>query len=107
MVRVDVTPNAPPRLEAHARPVIDALRRVPGYRELALRKISFNGYPALWWEFLVPESGVLLHKVDVFFLDESGDGVALLTQAPAADWGSWTTLFATVRSSLVVRSPGD
>jgi hypothetical protein len=57
---------------------------------------------ALRWEFLVAERGVLLRKVDTFFVDNSGRGIAMLVQAPAAGYQYWAPVFAQVRDSLVV-----
>ncbi len=62
--------------------------------------VDFDGSDALYWEFLIPESGALLHKVDFFFVETSGDGIAVLTQAPANAWGSRSKMFDTIRQSL-------
>jgi hypothetical protein len=78
------------------------LRRQPGYRELALVRTTFNGYDAIYWEFLVSQAGVLLHKVDIFFIDQYGEGLGVLTQAPAAAWSSWASTFAALRESLSI-----
>ena len=101
MLRVDVTPEASsgdPLVEA--QPVVQALRQAPGYRELDYGRIQFGGYDALYWEFLVDEDGVTLHKVDVIFVDEYGRAIAVLTQAPVSAWSQWTASFDEIRSSL-------
>ncbi len=44
---------------------------------------------------------MLLRKEDEFFIDSSdGDGVAVLTQAPAADYGTYSSQFAALRQTL-------
>ena len=65
---------------------------------------TFDGFPALHWEFLVCESGVLLHKEDVFFIDPDNDtGVGVLTQAPAAEYPDFADSFAQLRSTLSMK----
>jgi hypothetical protein len=101
MLRVDVTPQASstdPLVES--RPVVTALRRAAGYRELDYSVINFGGYDALYWEFLVEESGVVLHKIDVIFVDDKGRSIAVLTQAPASSWDDWTRPFDEIRGSI-------
>jgi hypothetical protein len=100
-IRVDVTPRQDTHdPSAEARPQHEKLQTEPGYRELAYELTQFNGYPALYWEFVVPESGVLLHKVDVFFTDARGNDVAVLTEAPEGDWSRLAAGFAAIRASL-------
>jgi hypothetical protein len=103
MLRVDVTLDAstddPVR---EAAPVVAALRRQSGYREIAYERTSFGDYDALYWEFEVIESGRLLHKVDLIFIDEYDQGVAILTQAPADEWAEWASSFAEIRDSLTL-----
>lgn len=99
LLRVDASDNPPSDPLAAAMPVINALRRQDGYQELALHRTTFNGYDAVYWEFTVPEAGVLLHKVDVFFTNEHGEGVAILTQAPEARYGAIASAFKAIRDS--------
>jgi hypothetical protein len=54
----------------------------------------------LQWEFEVPEHGVLLHKIDVFFIDDAGSEWGVLTQAHAAQWAAVSDGFAAVRDSF-------
>jgi hypothetical protein len=103
LLRIDVSDNPPADVLAAAMPVVQALRRQSGYDELALTRTTFNGYDAVYWEFVVPEAGVPLHKVDVFFINEFGEGVAVLTQAPAARFGSVADAFEAIRSSYSTR----
>jgi len=104
LLRVDVKRNAPANLDAGASPVVAALARQPRYRSLAYRHTTFNGHDAIYWEFLVSESGRLLHKVDIFFLDNSGNGFGVLTQAPADAWASWVPTFNSVLQSVAPAS---
>ena len=101
MLRVDVTtsPATSDPITA-AEPVIASVARQPGYRELGLTSGTLDGRPAARWEFLVAESGVLLHKEDVFFTSRSGTGIAVLTSAPADAYASLTKRFAALRRSL-------
>lgn len=103
LLRVDVTPNssASDPLSA-AQPVISALSREPGYQQLDLTSSTFDGYSAEHWGFLVKEKGgELLHKEDLFFIDTTnGDGVAVLTQAPASQYSGLASRFASLRQSL-------
>jgi hypothetical protein len=102
MLRVDVTPGLGGDARSDAQPVVSALRRVTGYREIRLRRTTFGGYSALVWEFIVPERGMALHKIDVFFVDGSGNEFAVLTQAPTSAYGAWASIFSSLRDSLSV-----
>lgn len=85
LLRVDVTPHATDRDPmVGAKAVVASIRRLPGYVEDDLSRETFDGYPAVHWEFDVRQDGTLLHKEDEFFVDDSGRGIAVLTQAPAA-----------------------
>jgi hypothetical protein len=85
--------------------VISSLQGQPGYQQLDLSPDTFDGFPALHWEFLVDEGGVLMHKEDEFFIDtENGDGVAVLTQAPASEYATLAPAFAGLRESLSMKS---
>jgi hypothetical protein len=107
MLRVDVAPDAPyADPEVNAREVESAVAREPGYREISFGRTTFNGYDAIRWEFLVPEHGVLLRKVDVMFVDNVGDGVAVLTQSAASVYRFWTGSFARIRASIVPNDYG-
>ncbi len=102
LLRVDVSPNTTVTdpLTA-AQPVINQLQQEPRYQQLDLTSGTFDGFPAEHWGFRVDESGVLLRKEDEFFIDSgNGDGVAVLTQAPAADYGAYSSQFAALRQSL-------
>jgi len=93
LLRVDVSPNAPPGLDANARPVVADLKPQPGYRQLQYTHSTLNGYDTVYWEFLVREHNVLLHKIDIFFIDQYGDGLAVLAQAPETVWSAWKPVF--------------
>lgn len=102
LIRVDVTPGASsPDPETAAAPVVAALRRERGYQELGYSLFTFEGYNALYWEFLVPEGGVLLHKEEVVFTSNNGDDFGVLVQAPASVYGAYSSFFADVFNSLV------
>lgn len=103
LIRVDISDAAPSSdPEVLAAPVEKSLEGQPGYRLIAWDRTTFGGYDALRWEFVVQEHGRPLRKVDTFFADNSGSGVAILVQAPAAGYQFWTPLFGDVRRSLVV-----
>jgi hypothetical protein len=103
-LRVNVIPGLGEADPArHARRIEAYLRGQPGYAALAFRP-TVLGRRALLWEFTVRESGMLLRKVDVFLTDAAGNGVAILTQAPAAEWSRRTALFERLRASLVLRA---
>jgi hypothetical protein len=106
LIRVDVTPTdaAPVDISSAADSVEQSLSSQPGYHELRYQPSSFQGYDSIEWDFLVEENGVLLRKRDVFFTDEYGEGVAILTQAPAAAYPRWRPAFAHIRQSLAVTS---
>lgn len=99
LLRVDVSEAPPADVLAAAMPVVRALRRQSGYQELDLERTTLNGYAAVYWEFVVPEGGVLLHKVDVFLINQYGEGVAILTQGPKARFDSLSDAFAGMRGS--------
>jgi hypothetical protein len=105
MIRVDVTPRASADAFASANDVESYLAGQPGYRRLRFAPITFGGYDAVDWEFVVSEKGVQLHKQDTFFDDASGNGFAILTQAPANQFARWRAAFEQVRQSLLVAPP--
>jgi hypothetical protein len=104
MVRVDVTPYSGTAIDASsaARGVEQVLVGQSGYRELAFTPSTFNGYGSVDWRFIVREGGVPLEKQDTFFVDDQGDGVAILTQAPVGQFARWRSAFAHIRQSLAV-----
>jgi S1-C subfamily serine protease len=106
LVRVDVNPGvgaADPM--SFAKALEPDLERQAGYQRIELRRSTFQGYDSVRWEFVVRESGVLLHKVDVFFISDNGDGFALLTQTQDSMYGDSEALFDQVRASLTVQQP--
>lgn len=102
-LRVDVTPGRGADPAAHAREVEGYLRRQDSYRRIGLEPARLSGSPALRWDFDVVESGVRLRKVDVFLTDGGRNRIAVLTQAPAADFERYAPLFERLRASLVPR----
>lgn len=104
LVRVDYTANSPstdPMVDAS--PVVKDLSGVSGYEQVDLRRVTFEGFPAVHWEFLVPNSGVLVREEDVFFIDSNNNtSVAVLTQAPANRYGQLRRQFFNVRHSLAM-----
>lgn len=103
LLRVDVNAHGASDPQSAAAPVISSVSQEPGYHEIDDSLVTFDGYPALHWEFTVPESGVVLHKEDVFIVDTSnGENVAVLTQAPASDYNSLAAAFATLRNTLSI-----
>jgi hypothetical protein len=108
MLRVDVQPDATSvDVESNARQLQVALSSQPGYREVDFSPTDFQGYDAVRWEFYVSEDGVLLHKVDLFFVDDAGNSVAVLTQAPAPSYRYWSGLFDEVRASFTAYDSDD
>ena len=103
LVRVDVTASSYRDPMENALEVEGYLVRQRGYQRLAMERTSLNGFDAVWWEFTVPERGVTLHKVDVFFTDAAGSGFAILTQASASTWAERRQLYDAVRDSLAPR----
>jgi hypothetical protein len=101
LLRIDVTPSPTEDLQSLTSPLIDAISRQAGYQELDLSDISFTGYDALRWEFLVEEGGQLLHKVDIFFIGGYGDEFAVLTQSNAQAWKSYDGVFDAIRQTFV------
>jgi hypothetical protein len=61
-----------------------------------------NGYSAWYWEFLSSEGGTSYHKVDVFVHDPSGNGFAILTQAPGEQWAAVKPLLNAIRRTLTI-----
>jgi hypothetical protein len=101
MLRVDVTPHpATSDPTAAAQPVIDSVAQQPGYRELGLTNGTINGRPAMHWDFVVQEAGVLLRKQDDFFTAPNGAGIAILTSAPANAYPGLAARFASLRRSV-------
>ena len=102
LIRVDENPSGGSgTLDAAAAPVLASLRKDSTYTELDLSHRDFQGGDALWWEFLVVEHGVLLHKVDLFFIDPTaGSEWAILTQAPADAWVQDASAFDALRNTF-------
>ena len=101
LIRIDENPNGSGgTVDDAAAPVLKQLRGESGYQEISLTHVSFNGYDALRWEFEVPEHGVLLHKIDTFFVGNRGGDWAILTQAPASQWDQVASAFDSMASSF-------
>jgi S1-C subfamily serine protease len=102
LLRVDENPTGGSGgVDAAAAPVLKALRAESGYTEIGLTHTTFEGYPALRWEFEVPEGDVLLHKTDTFFIGDNGSEWAILAQAPASTWNQVSGAFGVIESSFV------
>jgi len=48
----------------------------------------------------VPENGVLLHKIDLFFVGDTGSEWGVLTQAPADQWSAAEAAFAAIDNTF-------
>jgi hypothetical protein len=108
LIRVDMSDAAASTdPEVLAAPVEKGLEGQMGYRLIGWSRTNFDGYDSLQWEFVVREQGTLLRKIDTFFADNNGAGVAILVQAPAAGYQFWTPLFNEVRQSLVADGPAS
>lgn len=102
-LRIDVSPDVNASdPEKAAAPVIRRLESQPSYELVDSFRFDFNGYDALWWEFRVQERGTLVHKVDIFFIDDYGAGFGLLTQAPESVYYDLLPLFDDIRASFSV-----
>lgn len=100
-LRVDVTPRRGADPAVHAKEVEGYLRRHESYRRLGFARARLRGLPALRWDFDVVEAGVRLRKVDVFLTDTRRNRIAVLTQAPDAEFEQYARLFERLRASLV------
>ena len=69
---------------------------------MALPRATLSESFALHWEFLVRESGVLMHKEEVAFTSGNGDDFGVLVQAPASEYAALASFFSDVFNSLVV-----
>src|SRR5207249_157895 len=92
-----------PTPEYAAHPVITALRRERGYHEINQKRVLFLGYPALRWKFTIPEHGGVDRKVDIFFIDSSGNDWGVLFQAPASQWRAAAPRLQAAVASLRLR----
>ena len=103
LLRVDVSPNlktSDPLTASRAE--ITQVSQQPGYQQLGLTSNAVNGNPGERWEFLVNENGVVEHSVDQFIITPSGDGLAILTQAPASQYASLAKEFTALRQTIAV-----
>ena len=104
LLRVDV--NATSRItdpRTAAQPVINTVSQDTGYHLIDLSPGTFEGFPALHWEFVAETNGVLVQEEDEFFIDpNNGDSVAVLTEAPAAQYPSDASAFAELRQTLAM-----
>ena len=104
LLKVDVSQDSPATPQQAAAPVIAILEKEPGYQELDMSSETLDGFPALHWEFLVSESGVLLRKEDTFVVDTDNDtGIGVLTQAPARDYSGFADSFVQLRNTLSMK----
>ena len=83
--------------------MLKQLRAERTYREISVTNVYFLHQPALRWEFLTQEHGVLLHKVDIFFVDGRANDWAVLFQAPASEWAQADPRFHASVASLRVK----
>jgi serine/threonine protein kinase len=104
LLRVDMNPNpASTDPMADVQPVLKELEPQPGYSLIDLSRETFDGFPAVHWEFTVEESGVLLQKEDEFFQDTTtGAAFAILTSAPADQYAAMASEFASLRNSVAI-----
>jgi hypothetical protein len=100
ILRVDVSPQSG---ETDPLTAADTVRSYlvsqPRYREFAFDRVAYQGDGAAW-AFEVEQQGVLLRKLDTFFISADGDSFAILVQAPASNYRRWTRIFRHIRSSL-------
>jgi len=101
LIRIDENPGgATGKIDADSAAVINGLRREAGYQQVSLGHTIFQGHDALRWEFEVPENGVLLHKIDLFFVGDTGSEWGVLTQAPADQWSAAEAAFAAIDNTF-------
>ena len=87
LMRVDENPsNTATTVQAAAAPVIYGLQGDPTYSAISITQETFDGVPALRWEFQNTVNGVQLHTIDEFFIDAQGRGWGVLIQAPESAW---------------------
>lgn len=107
VVRVDVSPAV--ETSKAVNDVVAGLSKNPSFRVLTRRPISLTTssgtYDAIYLEFLMnhPDTGVLMHTVDILFSDNRGRSFAVLTRAPESDYSNLVLLFERVRSSFAPR----
>ncbi|HZQ80739.1 MAG TPA: S1C family serine protease [Gaiellaceae bacterium] len=101
LIRIDESPQGSASVDQAIAPELRTLRAETGYVELGLVHTTFEGYPAIQWEFEVPENGVLLHKIDLVFTDAQRRDWAILTQSPASEWSKVSAALDAISSSFV------
>ena len=105
LLRVDVSPHVKASSPlAASQAEIGQVSKQAGYQQLGLASNTVNGHPGERWEFLVEDNGVLEHSVDEFIIAPNGDGLAILTQAPASKYPSMAKEFTALRQTLAVRA---
>ena len=102
MLRIDVSPGSFSTPAAMASEVEAYLVDQPGYRRLRFEQTAFNGHDAFRWDFIVEEDGVRLRKSDIFLATAEGDGVAILIQASAREYGLRLAELTAARDSLAL-----
>ena len=105
VLRIDVNNGGGPAdpLNAAAN-VIKTVSQEPGYRLLDLSHETFEGVPAIHWEFTSLQNGVLQQDEDELFANPvNGDQIGVLTQAPASDYNQMVSEFANLRDTLALR----
>ena len=107
LIRVDVAQDGPAPVDT-VEEVVQALQGEPGFQQVSYQSTTVRlqdgtDAPALSLEFLLtnPDTGLLMHSVDVFF-QASGRSYAVLTRSPADQWSTWSEAFALIRNSIDV-----
>jgi serine/threonine protein kinase/uncharacterized protein YraI len=102
-LRIEYTPNVSATLDAAAGEQRTSHRtRVAGYQEISWTAATLAGYRAIRWEFLEPQAGKLVHKIDFFMIDPTRTGWGVLTQAPVATYSRWLPTFDRFFASFTV-----
>jgi hypothetical protein len=103
LLRVDENPEQGDLTrEAASAHEINSLQSQSGYVDLGQTSTTFDGYPALTWEFEDVESGIEMHKIDTFIVEPNGHGWALLIQAPQSLWAQDASPLQAYADSLTI-----
>jgi hypothetical protein len=73
-----------------------------GYVGIGKTTGTFDGFPALFWEFDDAVNGEEPHNIDVFISEPNGHGWRVLIRAPESVWSQNESLLEGFENSLVI-----
>ena len=64
-----------------------------------MQRVTFEGHPATLWRYVVDGRQRRLRRDALFFTDDGGRRIRIVTQAPGRQYPRWAATFAATRGS--------